>query len=83
MQIQNTPRRTLADTAERTALLDRPHAAAELSISLRTLDDLVARGELPVVRIGRAVRIRPTAIEYFIEARETRTKPRTRGRSRQ
>jgi excisionase family DNA binding protein len=55
-------------------LLTREEAAEALSQSVRTLDYLIASGELPAVRIGRSVRIRPSAIEYFIEARESRVK---------
>ena len=53
-------------------LLTREQAAGELGIGLRTFAQLVADGEIPVVRIGAQVRIRPSAIDYFIEARETR-----------
>lgn len=53
-------------------LYDRLEAAARLAISLRALDEQVARGNIPVVRIGRSVRFRPSALEYFIEANETR-----------
>lgn len=53
-------------------LLDRHEAAKLLSIGLRTLDRLMADGEIPVVRIGTAARIRPSAIERFCEARESR-----------
>lgn len=52
-------------------LLTRPEAAHALGVGLRTLDQLLADGEIAVVRIGAAVRIRPSAIEYFCEARET------------
>ena len=55
-------------------LLKREEAAECLSQSVRMVDMLIAAGELPAVRIGRSVRIRPSAIEYFIEARESRGK---------
>ncbi|GAA5477271.1 helix-turn-helix domain-containing protein [Haloferula helveola] len=51
-------------------LLTRNEAAEALAISLRLFDSLVAKGEIPVIRIGKSVRIRPSTIEYFIEARE-------------
>lgn len=38
------------------------------------IDMLIASGELPAVRIGRSVRVRPSSIDYFIEARESRVK---------
>ena len=59
-----------------TPLLTRRQAAEALGISLRSLDSLLATGDLPIVRIGASVRLRPSAIEYFCEARETRNNPR-------
>jgi excisionase family DNA binding protein len=56
-------------------LLKRLEAAKLLTVSLRTFDGLVLTGDIPVVRIGRAVRIKPEAIDRFIEASETRMKP--------
>lgn len=44
-------------------LLRIPEAAKLLSISRTTLYQLVARGEVPVLRIGRSVRISRTAVE--------------------
>jgi excisionase family DNA binding protein len=58
------------------ALLTRPEAAHVLGISLRATDTLIASGELKVVRLGANVRIRPSAIEYLLEARETRSQSR-------
>jgi len=55
-------------------LLTRQESAERLNQSVRTIDNLIAAGELQVVRIGRSIRIRPSAIEYFIEARESRVK---------
>ncbi len=55
-------------------LLTRQESAERLRQSVRTVDKLIESGELPVVRIGRSIRIRPSAIEYFIEARESRVK---------
>lgn len=51
-------------------LLTRHEAAHSLSLSLRTIDELVKRGELAAVKIGRSIRIRPAAIEKFLEAIE-------------
>ena len=45
------------------ALLTIEEAARALSIRPAQLYELMARGELPVVRIGRAVRIPATAVE--------------------
>ncbi len=55
-------------------LLTRQESAERLNQSVRTVDKLIESGELPAVRIGRSIRIRPSAIEYFIEARESRVK---------
>jgi len=38
-------------------LADKKQAAEALNVSLRTIDNLVARGELRVTRIGRRVLI--------------------------
>lgn len=57
-------------------LLTRPQAADILATCLRTLDAAIASGDIEVIRIGRSIRIRPSAIELFIEARATRCKPR-------
>jgi excisionase family DNA binding protein len=57
-------------------LLSRKEAGTILHVSLRTVDEFISTGDIPVVRLGRSVRIRPSAIDYLIEARETRTKPR-------
>lgn len=52
-------------------LLDRNQTAQILGVSLRTVAKLIADGELKVVRIGASVRVRPSSIDYFCEARET------------
>jgi excisionase family DNA binding protein len=44
-------------------LLKIPEAARLLGIGRTTLYQLVARGEVPVLRIGRSVRISRTAVE--------------------
>ena len=62
-------------------LLTRQESAERLSQSVRTVDKLIEAGELPVVRIGRSIRIRPSAIEYFIEARESRVKTKANRRA--
>jgi len=63
-------------------LLNRKESGIILGVSLRTIDELISTGDLPVVRLGRAVRIRPSAIDYLIEARETRANPRNRKAAR-
>ena len=57
-------------------LLNRKQAGEILAVSLRTVDEMISSGDLPVVRLNRTVRIRPSALDYLIEARETRAKPR-------
>lgn len=59
-------------------LYDRPQAAALLNISLRSLDDQIAKRTLPVVRIGRAVRFRPEALKAYVEAIESKMNARRR-----
>lgn len=56
------------------SLLTREEAAEALCQSVRSIDYLIAAGELPAVRIGRSVRVRPSSIDYFVEARESRVK---------
>ena len=59
-------------------LLTRRQVAETLAISVRTVDELIHTGDLPVVRLsGKSVRFRPAAIQLFIEASESRRNPRT------
>ena len=66
------------ERVERTAtslqpmLLTARQAAAALSISERTLWGLTVRGELPVVRIGRAVRYDPRDLQAWIDRSKQR-----------
>jgi excisionase family DNA binding protein len=48
-------------------LLTAREAARLLSISPRTLWTLTNRGELPAVRIGRAIRYDPVDLRHWIE----------------
>lgn len=48
-------------------LYDRPLAAELLSISLRKLDALIARGDLAPVRIDGRVLLSPAELQRFIE----------------
>lgn len=63
-------------------LLTRNEAAECLHQSVRMVDMLIASGELAAVRIGRSVRVRPLAIERFIEARESRVKVKVNPRNK-
>jgi len=58
------------------SLLTRQDAAIALATCLRTVDEAIASGNIEIVRIGRSVRIRPSALESFIDARTTRVNPR-------
>lgn len=56
----------MVQTAE---LLTVPEAARRLSLGRATTYQLVRRGELPSVRVGRAVRVPARALEAWIAAR--------------
>jgi excisionase family DNA binding protein len=51
------------------ALLTKGQLATLLNCSLRTVHDLIALKAIAHVRIGRAVRIRPKAVEDFFVSR--------------
>ena len=53
-------------------LLNAQDVAAALKMGLSTVYMLVERGELPSIRIGRSVRIRPEDLEKFIESKAQR-----------
>lgn len=63
-------------------LVGRHEAAAALGISLRSLDYNIARGELPVRRIGRRVLITRQELETFANSRETTNEAPNNGRSK-
>ena len=50
-------------------LLTVPEAAAELGVSPRYGWELAQRGELPTLRLGRLVRVRPEDLARFCAAR--------------
>lgn len=57
-----------AATTSTAPLLTKRQVAVRMSIHLGTVDRLIARGELPFVRIGiRGVRFRPEVIEAYLE----------------
>lgn len=45
------------------SLLKKAEAAAELRITVRTLDRLIAKGDVAVRRIGRQIRIERAALD--------------------
>ncbi len=53
-------------------LLIAQDVAAALNMGLSTIYMLMERGELPSIRIGRSVRIRPEDLEKFIESKAQR-----------
>ncbi len=59
---------TRTGAAESTQLLKTIPAAAELSISKRGLQELVANGKIGYIKIGRSLRFHRDDIAKFIEA---------------
>lgn len=55
-------------------LLSSREAAALLSVSLRTVESLIARGEVRSILIGRCRRVPRTALVEFIESRRDAAK---------
>ena len=53
-------------------LLNAQDVAGALNVGISTVYLLVERGELPSIRIGRSVRIRPEDLEKFIESKAQR-----------
>jgi excisionase family DNA binding protein len=52
-----------------TTLLRAPEVARRLDLGESTVRQMMRRGELPVVRFGRAVRVPARALEIYIERR--------------
>ena len=63
---------------ENAPLLTRKEAADILKVSVRSVAQYIADGDLPVVRIGGSVRFRRVAIDRFIESSETRLSAKKR-----
>ena len=49
-------------------LLTAAEVAKDLNVSLRTVRRLIKDGKLPIVHVGRSVRIRPAALDQLIDA---------------
>jgi excisionase family DNA binding protein len=59
-QESNTPR----------LLLRIPEAAKALGLGRTKLYELITSGELPVIRVGRAVRVSVTALQKWVEEQD-------------
>jgi len=64
-------RRAEAETDDQEALLTVPQAARWLKVCERTLFDHTKKRRIKVVRIGRSVRYRPSAVREFIARHES------------
>jgi excisionase family DNA binding protein len=53
-------------------LLNKREVCERLRCSLPTLDRMISRGELPVVRVGRRVLFRESTINEWIRTHEQR-----------
>ena len=53
-------------------LLTRDEAAARLRVSLRTLERLMASGQIRVVKIGRRTLIKGTEVDAYVAAASRR-----------
>jgi excisionase family DNA binding protein len=53
-------------------VLHKKAAAAYLGIGIRTLERLIRREEVPVIKLKRWVLIRKTALDEFLESKERR-----------
>ena len=58
----------ISGTPQADRLLSKPEAAAHLSVSARMMERLVAERRVPVVRIGRHIRLRASDLDAFIVA---------------
>ena len=64
---------------DRKLLLSKREAAWLLSLSVRSIDYLIARGELPVRRVGKRVLIPQREMERFIRRDHVTVVPPSRG----
>ncbi len=51
-------------------LLRIPEAAKALGLGRTKIYELIAAGELPVIHVGRAVRVSVTALQKWVEAQD-------------
>lgn len=59
-------------------LLRLPEAAERLAVGRSTLYEMIGRGELPTVKIGRAVRVSEEELNAFIAELPSRREEATR-----
>ena len=52
-------------------LMTKKDAAAVLTVSVRSLERMIAAGDLPVYRIGSAVRLSRSDLDAYIMSRRT------------
>ena len=55
-----------AQSLAHSALMSVANVADALAVSIRTVRRMIAAGDIPIVRIGRAVRIRRVDVEALI-----------------
>ena len=51
-------------------LLRVPEVAKALGLGRSTIYELIAKGELPVVRVGRAIRVSAAAVQKWVTEHE-------------
>jgi excisionase family DNA binding protein len=54
-------------------LITKSEVAVILGVTVRTVTTLISTKQLPVIRLGRAVRVRPLTLQRFIRNREKRS----------
>lgn len=59
--------RSMKQASHQSLLLRIPEVAAELRLARSSVYELIQAGELPVVRIGRAVRVPRAGLENWVE----------------
>jgi excisionase family DNA binding protein len=60
------------ETGPRRLVLTVPEVAAELQIPASTVYDLIRRGEIPSVRVGKRIRVPQRRLEQWVNRRDSR-----------
>ena len=63
------------EQGSRRLLLRIPEVMSTLGLGRTKVYELIATGELPVVRVGRAVRVSRTSLEKWVETRQQQDSP--------